>query len=108
MITERNTVFYHSYPNKMENQQQQEQLIYEISSSKERLCDEFQWPEPYIEDFNSGDWPLLDESICDEDIEKWVIRKKRILLRTVTWNHAANPPPQNIDEVTKGLLPRNK
>ncbi len=70
------------------------------------------WPEPFSDDFNSigGDvklpWP--DLSIHDKDkVVDWIFEKQRILLRAITWNMQASPPPP-IDEVRKTLLPLNR
>lgn len=49
------------------------------------------WPTPLTEDFNDPDWPNLEDS--DENILDWVMKTKKLLVRTVTWNLCAKPPP---------------
>lgn len=65
----------------------------------------FIWPEPLIENFNDKDWPQLH--LDDESIEKWVIDNKKVLIRVVTWNLCANPPPSSND-ISNYMLPKNK
>lgn len=64
------------------------------------------WPEPLVEDFSDPDWPELATS-TNEEVERWVLENKRILLRTVTWNLCAKAPPSK-EEITRTLLPANK
>lgn len=59
------------------------------------------WPSPIVEDFNDADWPNLQDS--DEHILEWVMKNKRLLVRTVTWNLCAKPPPPK-EETKKTLL----
>lgn len=59
------------------------------------------WPTPIVENFDDPDWPSFDHS--DNDILKWVMINKRILIRTVTWNMCAKPPPQK-DQLLESLL----
>jgi hypothetical protein len=69
------------------------------------------WPEPICDNYDYiGDtelpWP--DLSVHDkEKIVDWMIDKQRILLRAITWNMQAAPPPP-IDDVRKNLLPLNR
>lgn len=63
------------------------------------------WPEPFVEDFNDPDWPSFD--VSNDEIEKWVLENKRVMVRTVTWNLCAKPPP-NKDAITNTTIPNNK
>jgi hypothetical protein len=59
------------------------------------------WPNPLVEDFNDPDWPKL--SGTDEEIANWVMSNRRLLMRTVTWNMCAKPPPSK-DLLCENLL----
>jgi hypothetical protein len=59
------------------------------------------WPSPVVENFNDPDWPILEAD--DTDVRNWVTSNKRLLLRTVTWNMCARPPPSK-EELTINLL----
>lgn len=61
--------------------------------------------EPIVENFEN--WPKLDASVSDDVVEKWILDNKRVLMRTITWNLAANPPPA-IGYVTVNLLPKDR
>jgi hypothetical protein len=64
------------------------------------------WPEPFVEDFSSGDdWPNLEQD--DSKVENWAFENKRILLRVVTWNLCARDPPK-VEELTNKILPVNR
>lgn len=64
------------------------------------------WPEPLLEDFNDADWPEL-ATASNEDVENWAMKNKRLLMRVVTWNLCAQPPPPH-EVVTANLLPPNR
>eukprot|EP00981_Chlorochromonas_danica_P006465 scaffold1401_cov180-Ochromonas_danica.AAC.15 len=64
------------------------------------------WPKPLLEDFTDKDWPDLHTS-SDEDVVKWVMTNKRLLIRTVTWNLCAKSPP-NKENLTQSLLPPHR
>lgn len=49
------------------------------------------WPSPFVEDFNDPDWPNLEAD--ESEVLKWVTANKRLMMRTVTWNLCAKPPP---------------
>ena len=68
------------------------------------------------EKFDDADWPELDStpspSECENKpdgnkITRWIKTNKKVLLRTVTWNLEAQPPPE-VDKAIIELLPRNK
>jgi ribosomal protein S18 len=61
------------------------------------------WPDPLVENFNDSDWPNLD--LQDAEVLKWVTEHKRVLLRTITWNLCAKPPPPK-EELCSNLLIR--
>ena len=50
-------------------------------------------------------WP--DLSTSGPEVEEWVVSNTKIMLRTVTWNLAAKPPPA-VDAATSVMLPRNR
>eukprot|EP00607_Mallomonas_marina_P001746 CAMPEP_0182437942 /NCGR_PEP_ID=MMETSP1167-20130531/85388_1 /TAXON_ID=2988 /ORGANISM="Mallomonas Sp, Strain CCMP3275" /LENGTH=662 /DNA_ID=CAMNT_0024631047 /DNA_START=398 /DNA_END=2386 /DNA_ORIENTATION=- len=68
------------------------------------------WPEPIEDDFVSlsdgTPWPQL-ERVPDEEVQRWIFKNERILIRTVTWNLQAKKPPP-VEEVNMKLLPVNK
>lgn len=64
------------------------------------------WPKPLVEDFTDRDWPDL-QTTSDEDVVKWVMTNKRLLIRTVTWNLCAKPPP-NKESLTQSLIPPHR
>lgn len=59
------------------------------------------WPSPLVEDYNDAEWPNLDET--DDKILEWTMKNKKLLVRTVTWNLCAKPPPPKA-ELQKTLL----
>lgn len=61
------------------------------------------WPEPLVEDFNDPDWPSLNSS--DDEIRRWVLENKKLMMRVVTWNLCAKPPPQQ-SKLAEKLLPK--
>eukprot|EP01031_Cornospumella_fuschlensis_P027507 gene27507-33224_t len=63
------------------------------------------WPEPFVEDFNDPNWPNL--GLGNDEIEKWVLENKQVMVRTVTWNLCAKPPP-NKDAIVNTTIPLNK
>jgi hypothetical protein len=69
-----------------------------------------QWPTSTHDDFDEledGDgWPQLS-SPDDLAQRNWVLKNKKILLRTITWNMCANKPPP-VEQVQKTLLPLNR
>ena len=65
------------------------------------------WPEVIVEDFADNSWPDLSPSVSDEAVESWVQQNKRVLVRTVTWNLCAEPPPA-VGDIQQNLLPKDK
>ena len=66
----------------------------------------FLWPSAFVEAFDES-LPALDASTLDDDVKRWVVENKKVLMRVVTWNMAANdPPPMEDVEVT--LVPKNR
>eukprot|EP01033_Poteriospumella_lacustris_P000215 gene215-gene20 len=61
------------------------------------------WPEPVVEDFNDPDWPSLSGS--DEEVRRWVLENKKLMMRVVTWNLCAKPPPHQ-SKLAEKLLPK--
>ena len=66
------------------------------------------WPEPledasYISD--NHNWPELNTD--GPDVERWLMIHKKLTVRTVTWNLAAQTPPP-VDCVKSNLLPNNR
>jgi hypothetical protein len=59
------------------------------------------WPEPLIEDFTDPDWPSFDGD--DQSIREWVLKNKKVVMRTITWNLCAKPPPDK-SVITRTLL----
>lgn len=55
---------------------------------------------------HSAAWPSL-ESLDKDIICQWIMEKKQILIRCVTWNMQASPPPAT-DVVQSTLLPLNR
>jgi hypothetical protein len=65
------------------------------------------WPEPLVETFDST-WPSLSLSETSvADVEKWVVDNRKVLIRTVTWNLCAKPPPAT-SGISLNLLPRDR
>jgi hypothetical protein len=64
------------------------------------------WPEPLVESFD-GTWPSLSSETSVADVEKWVVENKRVLIRTVTWNLCAKPPPSS-SGICVNLLPKDR
>jgi hypothetical protein len=62
------------------------------------------WPEPLVDNFADGTWPNLNAE--DAIVEREFLQGGRILMRVVTWNLCANPPP-NVDAL-QSLLPKNR
>ncbi len=54
---------------------------------------------------NNGD--VQDEGNSNGDILNWIRTYNKLLVRTVTWNLEAKPPPP-VEDVVKTLIPRNK
>jgi hypothetical protein len=69
-----------------------------------------EWPAATHDHFNEledlGSWPELHSS-DDHGQRSWVIKNKKILLRTITWNMCANRPPP-VQHVQRSLLPLNR
>lgn len=65
------------------------------------------WPEVLTEKFDDGSWPDLSSEASDESVEAWVQQNGKILIRTVTWNLCAEPPP-GVGDIQKNLLPRDR
>lgn len=65
------------------------------------------WPEVIVEDFSDNSWPDLSPSVSDEAVESWVHENKRVLVRTVTWNLCAEPPPA-VGDIQQNLLPKDR
>jgi hypothetical protein len=69
------------------------------------------WPEAahdtfqYVDSSESEPWPSLDTD--DDSVLRWVLEKKKVLVRAVTWNMEAKKPP-TIEEAQKLLIPLNK
>jgi len=63
------------------------------------------WPAPVVENFADGTWPNLDAE--DDIVEKEFLEGGQILMRVVTWNLCANPPP-SVDALSQSLLPKNR
>lgn len=62
------------------------------------------WPEAHVEVFDES-WP--DLTMSAEEVGKWVITNKKVLVRTITWNLCANPPPSS-NEICIDLLPKDR
>jgi hypothetical protein len=71
------------------------------SNTEQSTKKTLQWPKPLTEDFDDPEWPNLDDS--DDQILDWVMRTKRLLVRTVTWNLCAKPPPAK-EQLQSSLL----
>lgn len=65
------------------------------------------WPEVIVEDFTDKSWPDLSPGASDEAVENWVHENKKVLVRTVTWNLCAEPPPA-VGDIQQNLLPKDK
>lgn len=65
------------------------------------------WPEVITENFADSSWPDLSPDTPDESVEAWVNQHKRVLVRTVTWNLCAEPPPA-VGEIQQKLLPKDR
>ena len=66
------------------------------------------WPEAMDDKELINDnskWPDLTES--EENVEKWVVENKILLIRAVTWNLCARAPPE-VEATNVTLLPKNK
>jgi hypothetical protein len=74
-----------------------------VATATTEIAPKAVWPEPLVDSFDVQ-WPNLT---VDEEVRKWVHTNKIVLVRTVTWNLCANPPPATGD-VTKTLLPRDR
>jgi hypothetical protein len=68
------------------------------------------WPQPVLENFEvinqeSGKWPSLENS--DPSSLDWVLTKKKVLIRAITWNMCARRPP-SLSHLQTQLLPLNR
>lgn len=65
----------------------------------------FSWPEPLKEDFSRPELnpPLFLDATANLE---WIGKHRKILIRTVTWNLCALPPPPT--EYLQTILPRNR
>lgn len=59
------------------------------------------WPAAFVEDFSDSTWPQFDQD--DESIRSWTMKEKKLLLRVITWNLCAKPPP-SVDIFRQELL----
>ena len=64
----------------------------------------FDWPRPFVEDFDD-DWPNLNQD--DALVERELLQSSQLLLRVVTWNLCARPPPAG-DVIAQNLIPPNR
>lgn len=64
------------------------------------------WPDALVEDFNDVDWPKLDDA-DDECVERWVLQHGKVMIRVLTWNLGAYPPPHEPDTI-EAMFPKNK
>jgi hypothetical protein len=71
----------------------------------ELMQSESVWPEPFLDDFNDPEWPNFDKN--NDEIVKWVLENKKLLMRAVTWNLCAKQPPFK-EHITEKLLPVDK
>ncbi len=62
------------------------------------------WPDVLTENFADGSWPDLSSEASDESVEAWVQQNGKVLIRTVTWNLCAEPPPV-VGDIQQNLLP---
>ena len=65
------------------------------------------WPEVLTENFGDGSWPDLSSEASDESVEAWVQQNGKVLIRTVTWNLCAEPPPI-VADIQQNLLPKDR
>jgi hypothetical protein len=66
------------------------------------------WPAVVTENFgDTGSWPALSSEVTDESVEAWVRENKKVIVRTVTWNLCAQPPP-SVGDIQLNLLPKDK
>ena len=66
------------------------------------------WPAVVTEDFgDTGSWPNLSSEVSDESVEAWVRENKKVIVRTVTWNLCAQPPP-SVGDIQLNLLPKDR
>mmetsp|Transcript_36819 Transcript_36819/g.63556 ORF Transcript_36819/g.63556 Transcript_36819/m.63556 type:complete len:641 (-) Transcript_36819:7-1929(-) len=65
------------------------------------------WPEVLTENFGDGSWPDLSSEASDESVEAWVQQNGKVLIRTVTWNLCAEPPPI-VGDIQQNLLPKDR
>ena len=76
----------------------------EINNNEQHVS--FIWPEPFEENNENNElWPNLSADL--EEVEKWVLENKRILMRCITWNLCAKDPPHT-SEMKRKLIPQNK
>jgi hypothetical protein len=87
----------------LEQEQQQQQSAVVVSEQEDGRSQAMtvSWPRPLVEDFNDKDWPNLDDT--DDNILNWAMKHKRLLVRTITWNLCAKPPPPKA-QLQKSLL----
>jgi hypothetical protein len=73
---------------------------------EERPVTAFKWPSEFVEAFDES-WPALDASTSDDDVKRWVLQHKQVLMRVITWNMAANDPPP-VEDCEFTLVPKNR
>ncbi len=71
------------------------------NQSLDEIGAKLSWPSPFVEDFHDPEWPNFDAS--DELVLEWVMKNKRFLFRTITWNLCAKLPPSK-EVLQKSLL----
>lgn len=59
------------------------------------------WPAAFTEDLSDTSWPQFDQD--DDSIRSWTLKEKKLLLRVITWNLCAKPPPP-VDIFRRELL----
>jgi hypothetical protein len=64
------------------------------------------WPTALNDDFSHPNWPNLN-SDDDENVSRWVLENRKVLIRTITWNLCAKKPPA-ISMLANKLIPQNK
>lgn len=66
------------------------------------------WPESYSIESELGPDELPSNLDSDgPEVEQWLRERKKLSIRTVTWNLCARAPP-SIEETSANLLPKNK
>ena len=64
------------------------------------------WPTALNDDFSHPNWPNLNNE-DDENVSRWVLENRKVLIRTITWNLCAKKPPA-ISMLANKLIPQNK